>query len=62
MHYRVILRDFGELIYKVSSRAALLRGLKGCIKEYESLHKASFLHRDISINNLMINKDNNNAS
>ncbi|KAI8966288.1 hypothetical protein F5Y11DRAFT_309959 [Daldinia sp. FL1419] len=62
VHRRVILRDFGEPIYKASSRAALLRGLEGCIKGHESLHKAGFLHRDISINNLMINEDNNNAS
>ncbi|KAK0612607.1 hypothetical protein B0T17DRAFT_649038 [Bombardia bombarda] len=62
VHRRVVLRDFGEPIYKASSRAALLRGLEGCIEGHESLHKAGFLHRDISINNLMINEDNNNAS
>ncbi|KAK0615990.1 hypothetical protein B0T17DRAFT_592635 [Bombardia bombarda] len=62
VHRRVVLRDFGEPIYKASSRAALLRGLEGCIEGHESLHKAGFLHRDISINNLMINEDNNNPS
>ncbi|KAK0621573.1 hypothetical protein B0T17DRAFT_295605 [Bombardia bombarda] len=62
VHRRIVLRDFGEPIYKASSRAALLRGLEGCIEGHESLHKAGFLHRDISINNLMINEDNNNAS
>ncbi|CAI6098994.1 unnamed protein product [Clonostachys chloroleuca] len=34
----------------------------GHIEVHESLHKAGFLHRDISINNLMINEDNDNPS
>ncbi|KAK5996946.1 hypothetical protein PT974_02294 [Cladobotryum mycophilum] len=62
IHRRVILRDYGTPIYKASSRAALLKALKGCIEGYESLHKAGFLHRDISIYNLMVNEDENNPS
>ena len=41
---------------------ALLAALEGCIEGHESLRKAGFLHRDISINNLMINEDNENPS
>ncbi|KAK7229627.1 hypothetical protein V2G26_001797 [Clonostachys chloroleuca] len=59
---RVILRDYGKPIYKASSRSALLAALEGCIEGHESLYKAGFLHRDISINNLMINEDNDNPS
>ncbi|KAF7877724.1 hypothetical protein EAF04_001395 [Stromatinia cepivora] len=59
VHRRIILRDYGEPIYNASSRIALLNALKGCIEGHESLHKAGFLHRDISINNLMINEDKN---
>ncbi|KAK7414966.1 hypothetical protein QQZ08_012468 [Neonectria magnoliae] len=62
VHRRVILRDYGRSIYKASSRSALLAGLEGCIEGHESLHKAGFLHRDISINNLMINEDDDNPS
>ena len=62
VHRRVILRDYGIPIYKASSRAALLAALEGCIEGHESLHKAGILHRDISINNLMINEDNDNTS
>ncbi|KAI8634829.1 serine/threonine-protein kinase Sgk2 [Xylariaceae sp. FL1651] len=37
--------------------------MEGCIEGHESLrHKAELLHRDISVNNLMINEDNNNPS
>ncbi|KAI1088319.1 hypothetical protein F5B19DRAFT_472032 [Rostrohypoxylon terebratum] len=66
IHRRVIVRDYGQPIYKASSLAVLLAAFDGCIEGHKSLlRKASILHRDISINNLMINednKDNNNAS
>ncbi|KAI1306857.1 hypothetical protein F5Y03DRAFT_353239 [Xylaria venustula] len=62
IHRRIILRDYGKPIYKASSRVALLKALAGCIKGHKSLYKAGFLHRDISINNLMINEDNKNPS
>ncbi len=62
VHRRIILRDYGQAIYKASSRSALLAALEGCIEGHESLHKAGFLHRDISINNLMINEDDGNPS
>ncbi|KAJ3551186.1 hypothetical protein NPX13_g11429 [Xylaria arbuscula] len=58
IHRRIVLCDYGEPIYKASSRAALLGALEGCIRGHESLYnKAGLLHRDISINNLMINED-----
>ncbi|KAK3383803.1 hypothetical protein B0T24DRAFT_688486 [Lasiosphaeria ovina] len=63
VHRRIILRDYGRSIYKASSRAVLLAGLEGCIEGHESLYnKAGLLHRDISINNLMINEDVDNPS
>ncbi|KAF7877418.1 hypothetical protein EAF04_001095 [Stromatinia cepivora] len=62
IHRRVIVCDYGEPIYKAHSRKSLLIALKGCIEGHESLYKAGFLHRDISINNLMINEDAKNPS
>ncbi|KAK2922783.1 Argonaute linker 2 domain [Fusarium oxysporum f. sp. vasinfectum] len=62
VHRRVILRDYGMPIYKASSRSALLAAFDRCIEGHESLYKAGFLHRDISINNLMINEDDDNPS
>ncbi|EEY24042.1 conserved hypothetical protein [Verticillium alfalfae VaMs.102] len=62
VHRRVILRDYGKAIYKASSPSVLLAALEGCIEGHESLHKAGLLHRDISINNLMINEDDTNSS
>ncbi|KAI1286608.1 hypothetical protein F5Y03DRAFT_380583 [Xylaria venustula] len=56
IHRRIVLCDYGEPIYKASSRATLLGALEGCIQGHESLYKAGLLHRDISINNLMINE------
>ncbi len=63
VHRRIILRDFGKAIYKASSRAAFLAALEGCIEGHESLRtKAGILQRDISINNLMIDEDEENPS
>ncbi|KAI0443368.1 hypothetical protein F4803DRAFT_313051 [Xylaria telfairii] len=59
IHRRIVLRDYGGPIYKASSRAALLGAFEGCIRGHESLYKkAGLLHRDISINNLMISQGN----
>ncbi|KAI5456214.1 kinase-like domain-containing protein, partial [Mariannaea sp. PMI_226] len=62
VHRRVILCNYGKPIYRARSRKGLLVALEGCIDGHESLHKAGLLHRDISINNLMINEDDNNPS
>ncbi|KAM3510064.1 hypothetical protein MY11210_006070 [Beauveria gryllotalpidicola] len=62
VHRRIILRDYGKPIYQASSPIAMLTALEGCIKGHESLYKQGLLHRDISINNLMINEDSNNPS
>ncbi|RWA03782.1 hypothetical protein EKO27_g11323 [Xylaria grammica] len=57
VHRRIVLRDYGKPIYEASTRATLLGALEGCIEGHESLRKAGLLHRDISINNLMINEE-----
>ncbi|KAH6704518.1 hypothetical protein EV126DRAFT_458284 [Verticillium dahliae] len=63
VHRRIILHDYGKAIYKASSPSVLLTALDGYIEGHESLLlKADLLHRDISINNLMINEDNTNPS
>lgn len=62
VHRRVIIREYGKPIYKASSRVALLAALQGCIEGHESLYYAGLLHRDISINNLMVNEDSENSS
>ncbi|KAH7459238.1 hypothetical protein FOMA001_g20165 [Fusarium oxysporum f. sp. matthiolae] len=62
VHRRVILRDYGKPIYKARSRAALLAAFESCIEGHQSLHAAGYLHRDISINNLLINEDDENPS
>ncbi|KAI0412132.1 hypothetical protein F5X98DRAFT_355725 [Xylaria grammica] len=58
IHRRIVLCDYGKPIYKASSQPVLLGALEGCIKGHESLYNAGLLHRDISINNLMINEGN----
>ncbi|KAI1091600.1 hypothetical protein F5B19DRAFT_260948 [Rostrohypoxylon terebratum] len=66
IHRRVIVRDYyGKPIYKAGSRVVLLAALEDCIRGHESLlRKTGILHRDISINNLMlmINEDGSNPS
>ncbi|KAI8710295.1 Non-specific serine/threonine protein kinase [Fusarium sp. LHS14.1] len=62
IHRRLIVRDYGMPIYKASSRSALLAAFERCIEGHESLYRAGLLHRDVSINNLMINEDDDNPS
>ncbi|KAI5853656.1 hypothetical protein GGS23DRAFT_608368 [Durotheca rogersii] len=58
IHRRIIIRDFGRPIYKAGSRVALLAALEGCIEGHQSLLcEGDVLHRDISINNLMMNDE-----
>ena len=62
VHRRVCIQEYGRHIYEASSRSALLAAFERCIEGHESLHKIDSLHRDISINNLMINEDVDNPS
>lgn len=59
VHRRIILRDYGTPIYNADSRETLLGALADCIEGHESLRrKAGLLHRDISLRNLMMDKNN----
>ncbi|OJD27528.1 hypothetical protein ACJ73_01090 [Blastomyces percursus] len=63
VHRRVTVQDYGKPIYESSSRVALLAGLEGCIKGYDSLYRsAGMIQCDISPRNLLVNKDDDNAS
>jgi hypothetical protein len=55
VHRRLILKDVGQPIWTADSPVALLEALEGCIRGHQALLDAGYLHRDISINNLMIN-------
>ncbi|KAL7794328.1 serine/threonine-protein kinase Sgk2 [Trichoderma ceciliae] len=61
VHRRIILCDYGKPLYEASSRVALLAAMAHCIEGHESLLKAGILHRDISINNLMMDEDKDKA-
>ncbi|EAS32100.3 uncharacterized protein CIMG_03124 [Coccidioides immitis RS] len=63
VHRRVIVRDYGKPIYESSSRVALLAGLEGCIKGYDSLYQnTGMIQCDISPRNLLVNEDDDNPS
>ncbi|KUI65205.1 hypothetical protein VM1G_00594 [Cytospora mali] len=63
VHRRVIVCDYGIPIYQASSRVNLLTALGGCIRGHRSLLlDAHLLHRDISLENLMIKEHDINNS
>ncbi|RKK81727.1 hypothetical protein BFJ71_g15512 [Fusarium oxysporum] len=62
VHRRIVIRDYGEPIYKASSLLALLTAFEQCIDGHGCLLKAGILHRDISITNLRVNEDVDNPS
>ncbi|KAA1122851.1 hypothetical protein PGTUg99_000731 [Puccinia graminis f. sp. tritici] len=55
VHRRLILKDVGKPIWTVDSPLRLLEALESCIIGHQALFAAGYLHRDISINNLMVN-------
>lgn len=62
IHRRVVLEDRGVPIYNALSRKTLLMALHQCVEGHESLLlRANILHRDISINNLLINEEQTGA-
>ncbi|KAH9444510.1 hypothetical protein Pst134EB_024771 [Puccinia striiformis f. sp. tritici] len=52
---RLILKDVGRPIWEVKTPVHLSEAHEGCIKGHRALLDAGYLHRDISISNLMIN-------
>ncbi len=58
----IIFCNYGEPIYKASFRTSLFAVLEGCIEGYESLYRVGFFYRDILINNLIVNEDDDNPS
>ncbi|TLS20293.1 uncharacterized protein PpBr36_11451 [Pyricularia pennisetigena] len=54
--------QISTLLPPTNSRSAFLTALKGCIENHESLRIAGFLHRNISINNIIINENIDNLS
>ncbi|KAH7109238.1 hypothetical protein B0J13DRAFT_663847 [Dactylonectria estremocensis] len=51
------------IVFSISNKGQHRRAAKSAaLKVTSPLHKAGFLHRDISINNLMINEDDENPS
>ncbi|EHK17632.1 uncharacterized protein TRIVIDRAFT_214149 [Trichoderma virens Gv29-8] len=63
IHRRLIVQSYGKRIHEAGSPKALLAGLEDCINGHESLRReAGLLHRDISINNLMINEEEEDPS
>ncbi|KAM3500681.1 hypothetical protein MY11210_009479 [Beauveria gryllotalpidicola] len=61
VHRRLILGDCGKPIYEASSRKSLLMAFELCLEGYESLFNEGILHRDISINNLLVSDDEKHA-
>ncbi|KAI1382502.1 uncharacterized protein F4822DRAFT_443917 [Hypoxylon trugodes] len=62
IHRCVIVCDYGQNIYEVSLYVALLAAFESCIQGYKLLFEAGILHKDILINNIMINEDGSNLS
>ncbi|KAF2453900.1 hypothetical protein BDY21DRAFT_326859 [Lineolata rhizophorae] len=61
VHRRVIVSDYGKLIYKASSRVALLAALEACIEGHQSLvNRVGLLQCDISPNNLIVDEGDGN--
>ncbi|KUL91151.1 hypothetical protein ZTR_00757 [Talaromyces verruculosus] len=61
VHRRIITRDYGKPIHEALTPKRLLVAIENCIKGHESLWKVGFIHRDISIDNLMISENSSRS-
>ncbi len=61
-YQHIIFYNYKEPIYKTSSRISLLAALEDYIEGYESLYIIGLFYKDISINNLIVNKNDDNLS
>ncbi|OAV97265.1 hypothetical protein PTTG_05909 [Puccinia triticina 1-1 BBBD Race 1] len=59
VHRRLVLKDVGQPIWNAGCPIRLLKALEHCIKGHQGLLGAGYLHRDISMNNLMIGDTHN---
>jgi hypothetical protein len=56
VHRRIVLRSYGIPIYRASTPSILLPRIGDCLQGHQSLlEKIDVVHRDISINNLLMN-------
>ncbi|KAL6698251.1 hypothetical protein J3F84DRAFT_265061 [Trichoderma pleuroticola] len=62
VHQRVLMRECGKAICLAESPAILLESIAQCVGDHKALYEAGILHRDISINNLIINVDRSNPA
>lgn len=61
VHQRLIVCDYSKPVYEASSRKTLLMAFEQYLKGDKSLFREGILHRDISINNLLISDDEKRA-
>ncbi|KAI4131510.1 MAG: hypothetical protein LQ341_006359 [Variospora aurantia] len=57
VHRRIITQDAGRDVYEAKSLKGIINGFLGAIHGHESLLEAGILHRDISIGNIMLTKN-----
>ncbi|KAI5861527.1 hypothetical protein GGS23DRAFT_575496 [Durotheca rogersii] len=62
VHQRIIMQDYGKPIYLAESLTVLLESMAQCVGGHKALYEAGILHRDISLNNIMINNDRSDPS
>ncbi|KAL7917980.1 hypothetical protein ACQKWADRAFT_316935 [Trichoderma austrokoningii] len=62
VHQRIIMQDVGKSIFQSESLPVLLESFAQCVAGHKALYDVGILHRDISMNNLMINSDRSNPS
>ncbi|EPQ56820.1 hypothetical protein GLOTRDRAFT_137347 [Gloeophyllum trabeum ATCC 11539] len=63
-HYRVVLESVGIPLSRFTSTRQLVKAVRDAVKGLRDMAKAGILHRDISINNIMISasrKEEHNA-
>ncbi|KAF8507652.1 hypothetical protein BU17DRAFT_57251, partial [Hysterangium stoloniferum] len=58
VHTRLVMHTYGKPVFEFSSRSELLYAMHDAVEAHRNLYEtAKIMHRDVSLNNILINKD-----
>ncbi|KAI0916492.1 hypothetical protein AcV5_002972 [Taiwanofungus camphoratus] len=58
-HYRIVFKEICQPLHKITSLALVLKVLSHIVHALQLMHNSGWVHRDISVGNILVDKDGN---